>query len=106
MKKSEAITLLNNIAITIQKCRSIVREGQEDTSDEIFAWLNPYLFGKKCPLDVILKAIETENFDRLFINNILYICTDFEPLIAVEGTLLGFDIPEPDFTQTKFESET
>lgn len=97
MKKSDALTLLNNMIIVLQKSRSIVLEGGIDERVAEYFNLNPYILGKKCPMKVLLKATESENFDPLFVYNM---CTIFslEPVLGVEATLLGIEIPEPDIS--------
>ncbi len=104
MKKSDALALLNNMIIVLQKARSIVLEGGIDKNVATYFSLNPYILGKKCPLNILLKATESENFDPLFVYNM---CTIFslEPVLGIEATLLGIEIPEPELSLLKpFES--
>jgi hypothetical protein len=105
MKKSDALTLLNNMIIVLQKARSIVLEGGIDEKTAIFFNFNPYILGKKCPLNTLLKATESEIFDPLFIYNMCIIFKRFEPLLDLEATLLEIEIPEPEISLLKpFES--
>ena len=104
MKKSDALTLLNNMIIVVQKSRSIVLEGGIDENVAKYFNLNPYILGKKCPLNVLLKATESENFDPLFVYNMCVIFR-LEPILGVEAALLGIEIPEPELSLLKpFES--
>ncbi len=101
MKKSDALTLLNNMVITLQKARSIVTEGGITEEVATFFDFNPYVLGKKCPLNVLLKAIESENFDPLFVYNMCVIFKKFEPILDLEASMLGYEIPEPDMSLLK-----
>lgn len=100
MKKSHALDLLNNMVIVLQKARSIMLENGIDENIATYFNLNPYILGKKCPLNVLLKAIENENFDSLFVYNMCTIFS-FEPVLGMEATLLGIEIPEPELSLLK-----
>jgi hypothetical protein len=93
MKKSEALILLNNMVIVLQKSRSIVLEGGIDETLARYFNLNPYIVGDKCPLRVLLRAIENEKFEPLFIYNMCVIFKKFEPLLDIEAALLEIEIP-------------
>lgn len=95
MKKSDALILLNNMVIVLQKSRSIVLEGGVDETVARYFNLNPYILGDKCPLNILLQAIDSENFEPLFVYNMCVIFKQFEPLLDIEASLLGIDIPEP-----------
>jgi len=106
VKKSEALTLLNNMVVILQKSRSILLEGGIDEEMATYLNLNPFILGKKCPLNVLLKAIETENFEPLFVYNMCVIFKKFEPVLDIEAFLLEYEIPEPEFSLLKpFEDE-
>jgi hypothetical protein len=106
MKKSDALILLNNMVIVLQKSRSIVLEGGIDETIARYFNFNPYILGNKCPLRVLLRVIESENFDPLFVYNMCVIFKKLEPLLDVEASLLEIEIPEPEASLLKpFEPE-
>jgi len=101
MRKDDALTLLNNMIITLQKARSNFRESvssDKEISDKLAEYFNPYLFGKKCPLDILLVVTGSENFDPLFVYNMCVIFKQFEPLLDVQAKLLGIEIPNPELS--------
>lgn len=106
MKKSDALTLLNNMIIILQKSRSIVLEGGVDETMARYFNLNPYILGDKNPMRVLLAAVESEKFEPLFVYNMCVIFTQFEPILDIEATLLGYEIPRADVSLLKpFDEE-
>jgi hypothetical protein len=95
MKKSEAIKHLNNFMIVLQKYRSNARESLgEDISNETLAWINPYVFGDKCPLEILVKVSDHgDSLEPMTYYNLMVILYRFMPKIDAAARITGAELP-------------
>lgn len=99
MKRVKAIKYLNTMMLSIQKARSILREGDDKLSvgderfrnvlREIEVETNPYIFGKKCPLEVLIRILDNDGSSVTpnTFSNMMYIALRLEPVIGIVASL-------------------
>ncbi len=106
MKMPRAIKMLNIMTAAIQKMRSNIRECGID--DDIAEMLLPWIFGKKCPLNVLISMINrAQTMGKLSTSdffNMMVIAYRLQPEIAAFASLITHDVDafpteEPDYMQ-------
>jgi hypothetical protein len=96
MQQSEAMKLIDAAIIGFQRYRSIARETAPGVSDDAMSVLEPWVFGKKCPLPAFLKLQQRGNVTAQELRNALYVITEFCPAVKITAEIeLDMTFPAP-----------
>lgn len=99
MTKTEAKKHLASMMFAVQKARSIVAEGGVDES--VLEMVNPWLYGKKGILPVVIK-MNDKDFTPMDFYNMMVIATRFERSISALAGMQDPSFPtEPDIQWLK-----
>lgn len=97
MQQSEAMKLVDAAIIGFQRYRSIAKEAvPEGTKESVLEFVEPWVFGKKCPLPAFLKLQQRGNIQTQELRNLLYIITEFCPAVKMTAEIeLNMTFPAP-----------
>lgn len=104
---AEALTILRSLFFGTQKARSNLREslGDSEIAISLLEDGHPWLFGPKCPLDALGKAIARaeagEPIAGSDLRNFLWIA-ELEPILGIsaQAWLQDVPLPEPDMAMS------
>lgn len=98
MKQSTAIIHLCEMLFGLQKSRSIIREENPDLSKEWLEAIYPWVFGEKCPLNLLVKLLDSSETSKLHpidYYNLMFILYRFIPSILVFSETLPSNPVDP-----------
>jgi hypothetical protein len=104
MKQEDAVRHLRAMTTAIQRLRSIAKEQlsnegySQENIDDALGILFPWLFSEKCPLSVLMSALDdVENgkkLDTLFFSNMIFVATRLQPEISIIASSDDPDFPK------------
>jgi len=83
MDEKTAIRQLQEFMIALQRYRGIIREQMSDIPDKVLVSLEPWVFGDKCPLEILVKVLDGVDtghaLEPMTYYNMMTILTNFMP---------------------------
>lgn len=97
MNASEALQVVDRLASTIQRMRSLAfeRDGSGVATETMLGHLAPWVHGPKCLLPALSEIQDRGSVTASELHNLCFVAHSLEPSVALNASLMSGPIPEP-----------